>query len=540
MTDTFDYIIIGAGSAGCVLANRLSDGEATVCLLEAGPPDRNPFIHVPAGFAKTLLSAAVNWQYETDPAEGTAGRRIPTPRGKTLGGSSSINGHVYNRGQPMDFDNWAQLGNRGWGYADVLPYFKRSERRIGDGDDRFRGRDGELAVTDFDWHDPLSDAFIDGVVNLGIPRNPDYNGADQAGVSYFQRTIVNGRRASAARAFLQPAKRRTTLDIRTHAHVERILFDGKRAVGIRYRRGGKPIEVRARREVLLAGGAIASPQLLQISGVGPAPLLRELGVPVVHALAAVGENLRDHYGVRVTARAKNHRTINERARGLGLAMEVANYALRRKGILALSPTLVCVFWKSNDALDAPDLQMIFTPASYKEGAPYQLDDDPGMTAGAFAMRPESKGFVRATSADAMAKPAIQPNYLGYEDDRRVTLAGLRLVRGMLHTPELAAWYAHELAPGDAVQGDDELLAFARETGTTFFHLVGTCRMAPASDANSVVSDELKVYGIDGLRVVDASVMPTIPSANTNAATIMIAEKVSDMIRGRAPLSAAEL
>ncbi|MFT5182866.1 MAG: choline dehydrogenase [Alphaproteobacteria bacterium] len=540
MADEFDYIIIGAGSAGSILANRLSGGGATVCLLEAGPPDRNPWIHIPAGFMKTLTNPKVNWLYESEPSEGTAGRRVYAPRGKTLGGSSSINGHVYNRGQRMDFDTWAQQGNRGWGYADVLPYFKRSERRIGPADEGFHGYDGELTVTDIDQPDPICDAFIDGAVGMGIPRNADYNGAAQAGVGYFQRAVNKGRRVSTARAFLHPVKHRPNLDIRTDAHAQRILFEGKRAVGVRYRQDGREVEIRARREIVLSSGSVGSPQLLQISGVGPAALLQEIGVPVVHDLPAVGENLSDHYGVRMAAQVKNGRTLNERARGLSLVAEVVNYALRRKGLLAMTPSQVFVFWKSHATMDLPDLQLIFTPASYKDGKIAQLDDYPGMTAAIFPMRPLSRGFVRARTADAGDNPAIQPNYLSHEYDRQVTVAGLRLQRQLLRTPELARYFDREAVPGDAVQSDDELLDFARRYGTTVFHLMGTCRMGPAAERNSVVDDELKVHGIEGLRVVDASVMPTMPSANTNASTIMIAEKASDMILGQPPLPAATL
>jgi choline dehydrogenase len=531
--DTFDYVIIGAGSAGSVLANRLSAGDATICLLEAGPPDRSPFLHIPAGFMKTLVDPKLNWLYETEPSEGTAGRRIHAPRGKTLGGSSSINGHVYNRGQRMDFDSWAQRGNRGWSYAEVLPYFKRSERRVG-GEDLYRGRDGELTVSDIEWRDPLCGAFIDGVVGLGVPRTVDYNGEQQIGVGYFQRTIANGRRASTAQAFLKPALKRPNLEVRTDAPVSRLVFEGRRAVGVRYLQDGREVEVRARREIVLSGGAIASPQLLQVSGVGPAGLLRDLGVPVVHDLPGVGENLGDHFGVRLAARAKGERTINERARGIALVAEVANYLLRRRGILALSPTLVHIFWKSDTALDAADLQMTFTPASYKAGVQAVLEDYPGMTVAAWPTRPQSTGHVRARSARMADKPAIQPNYLAAEYDRRVLLAGIRLGRRFMGTPELAPYYNHETLPGPDVQTDDELLDFARQYGTTIFHLMGTCRMGPSDDPTSVVGDELKVHGIEGLRVVDASVMPAMPSANTNASTIMIAEKASDMILGKAP------
>jgi len=540
MADAFDYIIIGAGSAGCVLANRLSAGDATVCLLEAGGRDINPMIHIPAGFMKTLTDKRVNWLFQSEPGDGTAGRRIPTPRGKVLGGSSSINGHVYNRGPHNDFNTWSQMGNRGWGYADVLPYFRRSENRIGDGDDGYHGHDGELAVTDIDEPDAVCEAFIKGVENMGIPRNPDYNGARQAGVGYFQRTIRNGRRMSAAVSFLNPVKHRKNLDIRTHAHVERILFEGNRAVAVRYRRGGNTVELRARREIILSGGSVASPQLLQVSGVGPAPLLKEIGVPVVHDLAAVGENLSDHYAVRIANRIEGLRTINERARGLALGREIGKWILTRKGILSLSPSLAYVFWKSHESLEDPDLQFIFTPASYKQGVPSQLEAYPGITIACWTMRPRSRGHIRAKTANTQDAPAIQPNYLSEDYDRQVLLAGLRLGRRMVQSPELAAWYDHETTPGKDVQSDDEILDYARSMGTTVFHLMGSCRMGPGSDNNSVVDDQLRVHGIEGLRVVDASVIPTAHSTNTNAAVIMIAEKASDMILGNAPLPAADI
>lgn len=540
MSDNFDYVIIGAGSAGSVLANRLSaDSSVTVCVLEAGPPDIHPFIHIPAGFMKTLVNPSVNWLYETVPSEGTAGRKIATPRGKTLGGSSSINGHIYNRGQRADFDTWAQFGNRGWGYADILPYFKRTERRLGDGDDTFRGRDGGLTVTDIDWIHPLCEAFIDGVAGLGIPRNPDYNGASQEGVGYFQRALYNGRRVSAARAFLHPAKSRQNLDVRTRAHVMRVVFDGKKAVGVQYHDGTSERIVNARREVILSGGAINSPQVLQLSGIGPAQLLQDIGVPVLHELPA-GENLRDHYPVRMTARVKDTDTVNERVRGVNLLKEVANYAFRRKGALTLSPTLVYIFWKSNPALDAGDLQMTFTPASYREGWQGQLDTEPGMTVAVWQQRPESLGYVHAVSGDYRDKPAIQPNYIANETDQKILLDGMKLARTFLQTPELAKFNAGEVMPGPDVQTDDALMSFARGIGTTAFHVMGTCRMGPARDPSTVVSDELKVHGIEGLRVADASIMPTMPSANTNASTLMIAEKAADLILGRAPPAVVNL
>ncbi len=537
--ETFDYVIVGAGSAGSVLAARLSEDEAvSVCVLEAGPRDWHPFIHIPAGFMYTLVDPKVNWLYKSEPSEWTGGRAIAAPRGKTLGGSSSINGHIYNRGQRLDFDGWAQRGNRGWGYNDVLPYFRRSERRVGEADDTFRGRDGNLPITDLEWRDPICEAFIEGAVEMGIPRNKDYNGTQQAGVSYVQRVIQNGLRRSAARGYLHPAMKRPNLTVRTHAHATGIVLEGKRAVGIRYRKGGRngtPMEVRARREVILSGGTVNSPQLMQVSGIGPAPLLQSLGIEVRHALPGVGENLRDHYAPRFVARVKNAETINEKSHGLKLAKEVLKYAFTRKGILSLNPTLIYVFWKSDERVDNYDLQLTFTPASYKEGVQSQLDDFPGMTIASWQQRPDSIGWVRARSADPFEHPVIQPNYLAAETDRQVLLAGMKLARRLIRSKALSKYYDREEFPGDQAQSDADLLEAAKARGTTTFHLMGTCRMAPDSDPTAVVDDQLRVRGIEGLRVVDASIMPTMPSANLNASVLMIAEKAADMIRGRAPL-----
>ncbi|HET9902651.1 MAG TPA: GMC family oxidoreductase N-terminal domain-containing protein [Xanthobacteraceae bacterium] len=536
--ETFDYVVIGAGSAGCVLANRLSaDENLTVCVLEAGPPDRNPFIHIPAGFIKTFYHPKVNWCYSQEPGPYTAGRRIFAPRGKTLGGSSAINGLIYNRGQRLDFDGWAQAGNRGWGYADVLPYFKRLERRVGACDPLFRGQAGPLAVTDIDWHHPLCDAFIEGAVSLGIPRNPDYNAATQQGVAYAQRTIHNGRRVSAATAFLHPVAHRRNLSVRTGAHATALVLEGRRAVGVRYRRGGREgpeIEVRARREVILSGGAYNSPQLLQLSGIGPAPLLKSLGIPIRHALPGVGEGLQDHYAPRTVARVKNAETINEAVRGLRLLGEVGKWVFLRKGILTLSPTLVYCFWHSGESAESSDLQITFTPASYKEGEIGKLEDEPGMTCAAWQQRPESRGYVRVRTSDPFDPPVIQTNYLTAELDRRVVVAGMRLARRLLRTEPLAPYYAYEDFPGPDVETDDEFLHAATQRGQTTFHASCTCRMGPATDPNAVVDDTLRVHGLDALRVVDASIMPRMISANLNAATLMIADKAADMILGRAP------
>jgi choline dehydrogenase len=538
MQDSFDYVIVGAGAAGCVLAARLTeDPGVTVCLLEAGPPDRNPWIHIPAGFIKTLADPSVTWQFRTTPTEMTGGRGIATIQGRTLGGGSSVNGMIYNRGQPADLDSWAQKGNRGWSYEDCLPYYRRSERRIGFGDDARRGRheDG-IPITDMDWIHPVSEAFIRGCVGLGIPRNPDYNSGDQAGVGYYQRAIRNGRRVSAARAFLKPAMARQTLEVRTNARASAVILEGKRAVGIRYlhERGGQPREVRARREVILSAGTVNTARLLQVSGIGPADLLGSIGVPVLHALPGVGANFRDHYASRFVMRAKpGVETLNELSRGLRLGAQVARWALRRPSILATAPSHVHVFWKSFEGLDAPDLQCVFTPGSYAAGKVYILDDYPGVTAGAWQHRPESHGWVRAKSADVFEDPDINPNYLSAEYDRRVHLGGMRLVRRMLGTPEMATFLEAETLPGKDVQSDDELLDFAKKNGSTTYHLIGTARMGPASDPSAVVDDRLRVHGLEALRVIDASVMPSMTSANTYATTLMIAEKASDMLRGRA-------
>lgn len=524
----FDYVIVGAGSAGCVLANRLSeDGKASVCVLEAGRSDRHPYVHIPAGFMKMLDHPGLNWCYRTEPSASTGGRAMLFPRGKVVGGSSSINGHLYVRGQPLDYDSWAQRGNRGWGYDDVLPYFRRSEERQG-GDEQFRGRNGMLHVSDVHEKHPLCEAYIQGVVDAGIPLNPDYNGATQEGVGYYQRTIRKGRRLSAARAFLKPALARPNVTLVTEAHATAILFEGRRATGVRYRRGGKDHEVAAEREVILSGGAINSPQLLQLSGVGPGPLLQGLDIPVVHELPGVGEGFRDHYLNRISVRAKNVKTLNERAHGWRLGLEIARWLTTRQGILAFSPAHVGVFIRTRDHLEHPDFQLTFTPASYQEGVIGTLDREPGMTGGGWMMRPESTGYVRARSSDPFAPPAIEPNYLDDPIDRETHIAGMRRQRAFLRQPALAPFIEREDMPGDEVQSDDEWLDYARREGATVYHAIGSCRMGP--DPMAVVDDRLRVHGMEALRVVDASIMPTMPSANTNAATYMVAEKASDMIR----------
>jgi choline dehydrogenase len=534
--ETFDYVIIGSGSAGSVLTNRLSEDEATtVCVLEAGPRDWHPYIHLPAGFIKTFHMRSINWAYQQEPGPFTAGRSIYAPRGKTLGGSSSINGHIYNRGQRQDFDTWAQVGNRGWSYADVLPYFKRMERRIGWGEDTYRGRTGPLTVSTMDWKDKLCEAFMAGAMSLGIPRNPDYNGAIQEGVSYAQRTIRNGLRVSAATAFLHPARKRPNVEVRTHAHATQIIFEGKRAVGVRYMKGGRggtPMQLRASKEVILSGGSYNSPQLLQLSGVGSADLLRSHGIEVRHALPGVGEGLQDHYAPRSVARVKNIKTINELRQGWRLWVEALKWATTRRGLLSLSPTMVYCFWHSGETSESSDLQLTFTPASYKEGVQGALEDLPGMTVTSWQQRPESRGYVRIRSSDPFQQPIIQTNYLTAELDRRVVVAGMKLARRLLKSAPLAPYYAYEDFPGPNVQSDDEFLEAATQRGTTTFHPGCTCRMGPADSSWAVVDDQLRVHGLEALRVIDASIMPRMISANLNASTLMIADKASDLIRGR--------
>lgn len=541
MSDRFDYVIVGSGPAGSVLANRLTeDGRTTVCVLEAGMADTHPYIRIPAGFVKLLNSPRMMWRFESEPGAAIGGRRILLPQGRVVGGSSSVNGLAYTRGQAEDFDDWAALGNQGWSYEEVLPYFKRSERRIGAGDDVYRGRDGPLPITDPDWTGPLCEAFISGAAELGIPRNPDYNGAEQLGAGYFQRYIHHGRRVSMAQAFLHPAIKRGNVELRTDAMATSIVFEGRRATGVRYRRHGIEQTVHARREVIVCAGAINSPKLLQLSGIGPASLLQERGLPVLHPLAGVGENLRDHYTVRMTARARNVRTINEVAHGWRLGLEIAKWLAGRPSIIGLSPSLVHVFCKTRPELARGDIQVLFTPASYKPGKNYQVDDAPGMSVGARQQRPESRGHVRIANADPMSNPLVQPNYLADPRDQETIVAALKMARRLLQTKALAPYFEAETLPGPTVSSDDEWLDFARRGGNTAYHMIGTCSMGPAGDPAAVVDAQLRVHGLEALRVVDASVMPRVPSANTLAATLMVAEKAADHIRGLAPLSPVRL
>lgn len=535
MDDTaYDYIIIGAGTAGSVVAGRLSEHRnLRICVLEAGPPDRNPFIHIPAGVLYTLRNPAINWMYQGVPSSGLNGRAINHARGKTLGGSGSINGHIYNRGQRADYDGWAASGNANWGYDDVLPWFIKSQNMLGSGDPGYHGSDGPFTVTDIDQTDPLCDAFIEGAESIGVPRNPDYNGRSQEGIGYAQRSVYRGRRVSPARAFLYPAMKRGNTRVVTNAHVQKINIQNNRAEGVSYKVGGASSALKtisAKREVIICAGALASPQILQLSGIGNKEHLQSLGITPVHALPGVGENLRDHYAVRTVTGIRNIQTINDRVRGLPLIREVLNYALTRRGALALTPTLVYCFWKSNRQLTNGDIQLTFTPASYPQGVQSGLDKFPGATVACWQQRPKSAGYVKAVSSDPYQYPEIQGNYLAEEEDRNVLVAAMRLSRRIIESNPFSEYVTKEIWPGTERQSDEELLDHAMRTGNTAYHPVGTCRMGPADSVGSVVDDKLRVHGIAGLRVADASIMPMIPSANVNASSLMIGERAADFLR----------
>jgi choline dehydrogenase len=523
----FDYVIVGAGSAGCVLANRLSaDGKHSVLLLEAGPKDSNLWIHVPLGYGKLFKEKTVNWMYQTEPEPGLNGRQVFQPRGKVLGGSSSINGLLYVRGQHEDYDRWRQHGNTGWGFDDVLPYFKKAEDQQRGADD-FHGAGGPLPVSDMLHADPLSGAFIKAAIEAGIPDNPDFNGATQEGAGWFQTTTRNGRRASTARSYLRPAKGRRNLHIETAALAQRILFDGRRAAGIEYRQNGALRTARARREILISSGAYNSPQLLQLSGVGPAELLKSHGIDVVFDAPGVGNDLQDHMQVRIVMRCAQPITLNDILNHPGRRiMAGARYAAFRKGPLTIAAGTSGAFFKTDPRLASPDVQIHFLPFSTDKMGE-KLHPYSAFSASVCQVRPESRGSLRIKSADPMAAPEIRINYLATETDRTVNVEGLKILRRILAAPALKPYVVEESEPGAKVTSDEDLLAFCRQRGSTVYHPTSTCRMG--NDLLAVVDQRLRLRGIEGLRVVDASVMPDLVSGNTNAPVIMIAEKASDMI-----------
>ncbi len=535
---TFDYIVVGAGSAGCVLADRLTaSGRHRVLLLEAGGHDRNIWIHIPLGYGKLFSNAKVNWLYSSEPEPELDGRRIVQPRGKVLGGSSSINGLLYVRGQPADFDHWRQLGNAGWSFEDVLPYFRRAEDQER-GEDSLHGAGGPLAVSDVCEPHPLCEAFIAAAQQAGFPRNDDFNGPAQEGAGYFQLTARRGRRWSTAVGYLRAARRRGNLTVVSNALTSRILFSGRRAVGVEYRRGDATHIARADGEVIVAAGAFNSPQLLQLSGLGPAPLLKSLGIDVVADLPGVGAELQDHLQVRMQYRCTQPITMNDvvnswrHRTGAGL-----RYLLFRKGLLAIGAGYAGGFFRTSPLAATPDVQVHFIIFS-ADAVGAALHSFPGFIASVCQLRPESRGFVRITSADPRQPPAIQPRYLSSRSDRDTIVAGMKLLRRIMNQPAMRRYIAEERAPDPRCTSDAELLAFARATGTTVFHPTSTCRMGP--DPAAVVDERLRVRGIERLRVVDGSVMPTVVSGNTNAAVVMIAEKGADMILQDAGRSAARL
>jgi choline dehydrogenase len=524
----YDYIVVGAGSAGAVLAARLSESAATrVLLLEAGPADNSLWIHLPIGYGKTMWSTKYNWCFHTGPEPNMNGRQIYWPRGKTLGGSSSINGLIYIRGQREDYDHWAALGNRGWGYDDVLPYFIKSEsNELDEGD--FHGANGPLKVSNIQGKNELIEAFIAGAGEQGVPRTTDFNGLHQEGAGYYQLTTHKGLRCSTAVAYLKPAKRRSNLRIETHARATRIEFEGTKAVGVRYMQNGVSKKANCRSEVLLCAGAIQSPQLLQLSGVGPKALLQKFGVDVIHDSPGVGENLQDHLQVRLTFECTKPITTNDALNSLlGKTKLGMEWLFKRSGPLAVGINQGGCFMRAlPEQSVTPDIQFHVATLS-ADMAGGKVHPFSGFTFSVCQLRPESRGHVRIRSNDVQDAPEMQPNYLSTELDRQTTVVAIKVARNIAASKAMQPYVKREVKPGPDSHEDSELLEFARNTGATIFHPSGTCKMG--HDSMAVVDDRLRVRGVQGLRVVDCSVMPTLISGNTNGPVVMMAEKAVDMI-----------
>lgn len=524
--NTFDYVIVGGGTAGCILANRLTEsGQSRVLLLEAGGEPESMWIPIPAGFSKLLTNKKYNWLFQTEPESNTRNRIISVPRGKGLGGSTLINGMIYVRGQPSDYDSWEASGAPGWGYKDIEPYFRKLENyEIGG---TTRGKGGPLHIEQVRERFPIASAFMQAAVEDGQSMNEDYNSPEQEGFGYYQVNQRRGRRWSAYDAYLKPVRHRQNLTVETNAHVLKLDLEGQRCVGVTYRQNEREISVRAGTEVIVASGAIQTPQILELSGIGQAKLLQSLGIPIRHVLDGVGENYIDHFATRMNWRVKNTLTLNEMSRGWRLALAVSEYFTRRTGILSLGTGLVHGFVKTRPEMRAPDSQYFFVHASYANAAERILDKAPGMTIGITQLRPESMGSIHAKSADPFSGPSIRPNFLASEVDQKCIIGSMQLARRIVSQPAIAKFIDFEMSPGPQVTKDSEWLEFARSNGQTIYHPIGTCRMG--EDSKAVVDVRLKVKGLDGLRIVDASVIPKMVSGNIQGAVMMVAEKAADLI-----------